>query len=40
MERLTTRPDVSGARPLAVWRWTVEIGVMLMLLDLLWWIRR
>lgn len=35
IERLTARRRA----PLEM-RWTVEIGIMLMLLDLLWWIRR
>ena len=42
MERLTARNAVetASARTPRSRRWTVEIGVTLMLLDLLYWIRR
>jgi hypothetical protein len=44
MERLTAWPGDPDDRPppdpLAVGRWTVDIGVTLILLDLLFWIRR
>jgi len=42
MERLTARSDrgVDGRATPRSRRWTVEIGVTLMLLDLLYWIRR
>jgi hypothetical protein len=43
MERLTARIAVPQPRPRATprsRRWTVEIGVTLMILDLLFWIRK